>query len=81
MLNNLSGRSKLIGIEIAFTDSVKKGLSIIGFDPVYGARPLRREIQSKVEDELSEKILEGSIKAGDKVLCDYIDGKCVFTIK
>ena len=81
MLENLSKRSKAIGIEITFADSVKKELSEIGFDPVYGARPLRREIQNKVEDELSEKILDGSIKAGDKVLCDFIDGKCVFTIK
>ncbi len=81
MLENLSKRSKAIGVEITFADSVKKELSEIGFDPVYGARPLRREIQNKVEDELSEKILDGSIKAGDKVLCDFIDGKCVFTIK
>ncbi len=81
MLENLSSRSKALGIEIAFSNSVKKALSEIGFDPVYGARPLRREIQNKVEDELSEKILDGSIKAGDKVLCDFIDGKCVFTIK
>ena len=45
---------------------------------MYGARPLRREIQNKIEDKLSEKILDGSIKAGDKVICKYNTPEFVF---
>ncbi len=78
MLENLSKRSSSIGITISFDDGVKKALAKIGFDAVYGARPLRREIQNKVEDLLSEKILEGSIKAGDKILCEYDGNQFVF---
>lgn len=48
-----------------------------GFDPVYGARPLRRAIQAKIEDQLSEAMLEGSVKAGD-VRCELEDDKIVF---
>ena len=46
---------------------------ILGFDDVYGARHLRRAIQSKVEDALSEKLLSGEIKAGDKIVCSFSD--------
>ncbi|MBO5358293.1 MAG: ATP-dependent Clp protease ATP-binding subunit [Clostridia bacterium] len=81
MLNNLSGRTKAIGIEISFDNSVKSALAEIGFDAVYGARPLRREIQNKIEDALSEKILDGSIKNGDSVLCSYLNNEFNFSIK
>ena len=50
-----------------------------GFDDTYGARPLRREIQNDIEDKLSEKILDGSIKNGDTVICDFKDGEFTFT--
>ena len=49
-----------------------------GFDPVYGARPLRRVIQKTLEDSLSEEILAGRIKMGDRVVVDAEDGKLVF---
>jgi ATP-dependent Clp protease ATP-binding subunit ClpC len=49
-----------------------------GFDPVYGARPLRRAIQQRVEDALSEDLLSGKIKLGDSVLAALEDGKLVF---
>ena len=52
-----------------------------GFDAVYGARPLRREIQNKIEDALSEKILDASIKNGDNVICNYDNGEFTFTVK
>ncbi len=81
MLNNLSQRTKSIGVEINFDASVKSALAEIGFDAVYGARPLRREIQNKIEDSLSEKILEGSIKTGDSVLCEYTDDVFKFNVK
>ena len=78
MLENLKNRTMSIGIEILFDSSVKSALAQIGFDVVYGARPLRREIQNKIEDALSEKILDGSIKTGDKVLCRFSDEKFNF---
>ena len=79
MLENLNVRLKALNITLECDENVKKALAEIGFDAVYGARPLRREIQNKVEDALSEKILEGSIKNGDNVICSYIDGKFQFT--
>ena len=82
MLENLTQRTKAINIDISFEPSVKSALAEIGFDAIYGARPLRREIQNKIEDALSEKILDGSIKTGDKVLCGYNGEKFIFeTVK
>ena len=46
-----------------------------GFDPVYGARPLRRAIQSSVEDAVAEKLLEGAVKEGDAIRVTAEDGK------
>ena len=81
MLNNLSERLKNLNITAEFDDSVKYALAEKGFDPVYGARPLRREIQNKIEDPLSEKILDSSVKNGDTVVCTYKDGNFEFTVK
>ncbi len=80
MLNNLKQRLKNLNIQIEFTDAVIEKLSEKGFDAIYGARPLRREIQNSVEDALSEKILDGSIKNGDKVLCDFKNDEFVFNV-
>ena len=78
MLDNLSQRTKALEIDITFDDSVKAELATKGFDEVYGARPLRREIQNKIEDVLSEKILDGSIKKGDRVVCEFKENEFVF---
>ncbi len=67
MLKNLAIRAKDIGIDVEFDDSVTQYVAEVGFDAVYGARPLRRAIQSKVEDLMSEKILDSSIAKGDKI--------------
>ena len=80
MLNNLSKRTENLNITLSFDPSVKSALAEIGFDEVYGARPLRREIQNRIEDELSEKLLSKSVKNGDKVLCSYKDGKFEFAV-
>ena len=50
-----------------------------GFDPAYGARPLRRAIQNEIEDMLSEEIIDGNIKSGDSITVDVEDDK--FTVK
>ncbi len=78
MLENLTERLKNIDIEFSFENSVKVALAKKGFDEVYGARPLRREIQNKIEDVLSEKLLDGSIKKGNKVVCSYENDKFEF---
>ena len=74
MLSNLAQRLENMNITVTFDESVTGQLAEIGFDENYGARPLRREIQNKIEDALSEKILEGNIKPNDNVTCKF-DGK------
>ncbi len=80
MLENLSCRTANLNITLEFDPSVKTALAEIGFDAVYGARPLRREIQNKIEDALSEKLLDKSIKNGDKVLCTYKNNEFQFIV-
>ena len=78
MLKNLKERLKNLEIEFSWDDSVKNALAEKGFDEVYGARPLRREIQNKIEDKLSENILEGKIKKGAKVNCTFENNEFIF---
>ena len=54
-------------MELKFTNSVKEHLAESGFDSKYGARPLRRAIQTQIEDAMANEILEGHIKQGDTV--------------
>ena len=65
-------------IHIEFDDEAISLLAKEGFDPAYGARPLRREIQSKIEDEFAEEFLRNEIKAGDSVKVGVKDDKFVF---
>ncbi|MBR6502667.1 MAG: ATP-dependent Clp protease ATP-binding subunit [Clostridia bacterium] len=81
MLENLKKRLNNLNITISFTDAVVTALADKGFDAVYGARPLRREIQNRIEDALSEKILDASIKNGDNVICDFVENEFVFSVK
>jgi ATP-dependent Clp protease ATP-binding subunit ClpC len=64
-------------IHVEMTPEATKHLAKEGFDPAYGARPLRRAIQKHVEDRLSEELLKGNIVRGDKVSIDLKDGKLV----
>ena len=66
-----------IGIEIELTQEAKELLAKEGYDPQYGARPLRRVIQSMVEDSLSEAILDGVVSSGNIAKVDVEDGKIV----
>ncbi len=75
MLEVVNTRILAMGITMTADEAAIDLLSEKGFDPVYGARPLRRAIQSAVEDAAAEKILDGSIKAGDKVIITVVDGK------
>jgi ATP-dependent Clp protease ATP-binding subunit ClpC len=78
MLKSLIKRVKTMDIDIEFTDDAVSALADAGFDKVYGARPLRRAIQSKIEDRLSELILEQKVKPNTKCTVDYKDGEFVF---
>ena len=78
MLETLKKRVKDMDIDIEFTDAAIDELAKEGFDKVYGARPLRRAIQSKIEDALSELILEGKIKPNTKCTVDFENGEFTF---
>lgn len=69
MLNTLSERVKGMDITVTFDDGAAEKIADAGFDPVYGARPLRRAIQTEIEDKLSEEMLEGKVKAGESYIC------------
>lgn len=71
LLDNLSRRVKGLEMELDFSDEAVSAIADAGFDPVYGARPLRRAIQQRIEDKLSEQMLEGKLKSGKKYLCSY----------
>ena len=78
MLATLKKRLKDMDIDISFTDEAVSALADAGFDKTYGARPLRREIQSKIEDRLSELILEEKIKPNSSCTVDFKDGEFTF---
>ncbi len=78
LLAELGERICGIGVEIEFDPSLVAYVAEKGFDPIYGARPLRRAITSLVEDSFSEAMLEGRIAAGDRILAKAIEGKVLF---
>ena len=80
MLDVLVKRLSQNEITLLISDEAKEHLAKKGFDPVFGARPLRRSIQSMVEDKLAEHMLDGSVKAGDTVKVSFADGKLEFTV-
>ena len=71
MLKGIKDRLCDLNIKAEFTESAVKAIAKEGYDPVYGARPLRRAIQSKIEDKLSERILEGDLDPKKSITCDY----------
>lgn len=79
MLKTLENRLDKMNIKISFTDSAISEIADKGFDENYGARPLRRAIQNEIEDPLSEQMLEGKVKDGAVVTCDFADGQFTFT--
>lgn len=79
MLKTLENRLDKMNIKISFTDNAISEIADKGFDENYGARPLRRAIQNEIEDPLSEQMLEGKVKDGTVVTCDFADGQFTFT--
>ncbi len=78
LLKELDGRLKEQKISLTVTDAAKKYLAEKGFDRIYGARPLRRTILTKVEDPLAEKLLEGDFTEGDHIVVDFQDEELTF---
>lgn len=70
MLERVGERMKALGVTLRFTDRALETLADQGFDPDYGARPLRRTIRAQVEDVAAEQLLSGALQAGDTALVD-----------
>jgi len=66
------------GLDIELTDAAKELLAEEGYDPTYGARPLKRVIQRRIQDPLALKLLQGEFSEGDLVRIDARDGQLVF---
>jgi ATP-dependent Clp protease ATP-binding subunit ClpC len=79
MLHTLSKRlSAQMSLSLEVSKEAVGYLAKSGFDKNYGARPIRRSIQTKIEDELADRVLSGEIKAGDKIFVDYREEKITF---
>lgn len=79
-LAKVAERLKENHIQLQLTEQGRALLAELGYDPEMGARPLRREIQNKVEDQLSDAMLAGNFKDGDKILIDAEDGEVILKI-
>ncbi|WP_297872006.1 ATP-dependent Clp protease ATP-binding subunit [uncultured Oscillibacter sp.] len=75
MLSAVSARMETMGLHLNASDEAVAELAKAGFDPKYGARPLRRCIQNQVEDAVAEGMLDGTLKAGDTALLAVEDGR------
>ena len=78
-LGHLRNRLESHGFGLMVSDEALDLLAEAGFDPVYGARPLKRAIQSQLENPLAQEILAGRFGPGDVVQVDVQDGQLVFT--
>lgn len=79
-LNRLSHRLEAKHIEMIFTPKLRDYLAKTGYDQIFGARPLKRAIQTDVEDELALQIIEEKIKPGSKVTVDSERNKAIFSV-
>ena len=68
-------------IKIKLSSEMKKHIAKAGFDPIYGARPLKRAIQNLIEDKMAEEILEGNVKDGDIAKIDYKNNTVVVSVE
>jgi ATP-dependent Clp protease ATP-binding subunit ClpB len=75
----LIARVRERGVEIELTEDARKLLANLGYDPTYGARPLKRVIQKRLVDKLALKLLDGEFAPGDLVVVDAADGELTFT--
>ncbi len=80
-IEDVQNRLQKQGLKLQVTDTVKKYLCTVGFDEVYGARPLKRTINELVVDEIALQIVEGKIKVRDTVVVDIKQGKIQISVK
>jgi ATP-dependent Clp protease ATP-binding subunit ClpC len=80
MLDRVARRLRAQHIEVEFSDEVIHHLAEIGFDPEFGARPLRRAIQRELENEVSRLLLSGALQPDDRVRIDYDDVQLTFDV-
>jgi len=80
LLDRTKRRLRTQDIEVEFTEEAVEFIAEEGFDPEFGARPLRRAIQRRVENELSRMVLGGSLEPGDKVVVDAKEGRLTFEV-
>jgi len=71
LMHDISVRMDELGFTVEMTDAAADHIAAVGYDPNYGARPLRRLLQRQVENELSKRLLKGEYKTGDHVVVDY----------
>lgn len=76
-LQCLEKRMETHGYHLEFTDVALDFIGEIGYDPIYGARPLKRAIQQEVENPLAQKILSGELLPGKPITIDYVDGNII----
>ena len=74
----LAERVRERGVEIEVSDDARELLGTLGYDPIYGARPLKRVIQKRLIDRLALELLDGTIKPGDRVRVTAVDGELAF---
>jgi ATP-dependent Clp protease ATP-binding subunit ClpC len=79
-VNKVLARLKAKEVDIELNETAKEFLIEKGYDPMYGARPMRRAVERHVEDPLAEELLRGNVKAGDTVLVAAADGKVTFNV-
>jgi ATP-dependent Clp protease ATP-binding subunit ClpC len=85
LMHDIGARMDELGFTVEMTDAAADHIAAVGYDPSYGARPLRRLLQRQVENELSKRLLKGDYKTGDHVVVDYDaeathDSKLVFRL-
>jgi len=74
----LVARVRERGVEVELSDDARTLIGNLGYDPTYGARPLKRVIQKQLVDKLALKLLEGEFQPGDRVLVNAVEGELVF---
>lgn len=78
-LSNLGARLAQMEMKLVVAESALEKLAEAGFDPVFGARPLKRAIQSQIENPLAKELLEGHFSSGETILVEYSNGHMQFS--